>query len=137
MKAKRIIILLFLIYAVASFFLKPNENTDIYGRMVVGVGYLVTALSLVIFIIGKGSGFNFKNPLMLNLDFRIDVLRIFGIMSGIFMFIGIVLEFLYNYYGLSYMYDFISFLVVLMLILQTFNFVLDKKTMDYNKKKKV
>ncbi|MDY3947613.1 MAG: hypothetical protein SOZ40_06500 [Ezakiella sp.] len=116
LNANKIIIALFIIYAIFTLVIPRDDNIDQYGRKIILPTYALAFISAIVIRVTGGDGFKYKNNSMLNPDTRKKIINNWFIWTIILLAIGVALSlFVYKAKSLSYLYDFISLIVIALL----------------------
>lgn len=133
--AKKLLILLIILFLVITFFIPKNISNDEKGRGLVLLTYsFILAVTRVLKKL-NGEGLKFRTPSFQNPITRQRIYNATSIAALILCIIGILLSvFLYKELNLSYMYDFITLLVVLLIIWNVSKLVSGKIEQDLDPK---
>lgn len=115
--AKKLLIALVVIYFIMVIFVPFGETDDEKGRGLVLLTYAVILAGGIIFRKTNGEGIAFKTAPLQNPITRNRIINIGSITAFISTIVGIILSiFVYKHFELSYMYDFVTAIVVLLVI---------------------
>lgn len=115
--AKKLLIALVVIYFIMVIFVPFGETDDEKGRGLVLLTYASILAGGIIFRKTNGEGIAFKTAPLQNPITRNRIINIGSITAFISTIVGIILSiFVYKHFELSYMYDFVTAIVVLLVI---------------------
>ena len=115
--AKKLLIALVVIYFIMVIFVPFGKTDDEKGRGLVLLTYAVILAGGIIFRKTNGEGIAFKTAPLQNPITRNRIINIGSITAFISTIVGIILSiFVYKHFELSYMYDFVTAIVVLLVI---------------------
>lgn len=133
--AKKLLILLIILFLVITFFVPKGATDDEKGRGLVLLTYAAVLAATTILKRLNGDGLRFRTPSFQNPITRKRIYGASSIASLILCTIGILLSiFVYKEFNLSYMYDFITLLVILLIIWNVTKLVSGKIEQDLDPK---
>lgn len=133
--AKKLLIALVVIYFIMVIFVPFGETDDEKGRGLVLLTYAVILAGGIIFRKTNGEGIAFKTAPLQNPITRNRIINIGSITAFISTIVGIILSiFVYKHFELSYMYDFVTAIVVLLVILNGVKLIAGKIEQDLDPK---
>lgn len=133
--AKKLLIALVVIYFIMVIFVPFGETDDEKGRGLVLLTYAVILAGGIIFRKTNGEGIAFKTAPLQNPITRNRILNIGSITAFISTIVGIILSiFVYKHFELSYMYDFVTAIVVLLVIWNGVKLIAGKIEQDLDPK---
>lgn len=133
--AKKLLIALVVIYFIMVIFVPFGETDDEKGRGLVLLTYAVILAGGIIFRKTNGEGIAFKTAPLQNPITRNRIINIGSITAFISTIVGIILSiFVYKHFELSYMYDFVTVIVVLLTIWNTTKLIAGKIEQDLDPK---
>ena len=135
--AKKLLIALVVIYFIMVIFVPFGETDDEKGRGLVLLTYAVILAGGIIFRKTNGEGIAFKTAPLQNPITRNRIINIGSITAFISTIVGIILSiFVYKHFELSYMYDFVTAIVVLLVIWNGVKLIAGKIEQDLDPKLK-
>lgn len=133
--AKKLLIALVVIYFIMVIFVPFGETDDEKGRGLVLLTYAVILAGGIIFRKTNGEGIAFKTAPLQNPITRNRIINIGSITAFISTIVGIILSiFVYKHFELSYMYDFVTAIVVLLVIWNGVKLIAGKIEQDLDPK---
>lgn len=133
--AKKLLIALVVIYFIMVIFVPFGETDDEKGRGLVLLTYAVILVGGIIFRKTNGEGIAFKTAPLQNPITRNRIINIGSITAFISTIVGIILSiFVYKHFELSYMYDFVTAIVVLLVIWNGVKLIAGKIEQDLDPK---
>lgn len=133
--AKKLLIALVVIYFIMVIFVPFGETDDEKGRGLVLLTYASILAGGIIFRKTNGEGIAFKTAPLQNPITRNRILNIGSITAFISTIVGIILSiFVYKHFELSYMYDFVTAIVVLLVIWNGVKLIAGKIEQDLDPK---
>ncbi len=133
--AKKLLIALVVIYFIMVIFVPFGETDDEKGRGLVLLTYASILAGGIIFRKTNGEGIAFKTAPLQNPITRNRIINIGSITAFISTIVGIILSiFVYKHFELSYMYDFVTAIVVLLVIWNGVKLIAGKIEQDLDPK---
>lgn len=133
--AKKLLIALVVIYFIMVIFVPFGETDNEKGRGLVLLTYASILAGGIIFRKTNGEGIAFKTAPLQNPITRNRILNIGSITAFISTIVGIILSiFVYKHFELSYMYDFVTAIVVLLVIWNGVKLIAGKIEQDLDPK---
>lgn len=133
--AKKLLIALVVIYFIMVIFVPFGETDNEKGRGLVLLTYAVILAGGIIFRKTNGEGIAFKTAPLQNPITRNRIINIGSITAFISTIVGIILSiFVYKHFELSYMYDFVTAIVVLLVIWNGVKLIAGKIEQDLDPK---
>lgn len=133
--AKKLLILLIVVFFVVTFFIPKGTSNDELGRGLVLLTYAAILTATRILKKLNGDGFKFRTSSFQNPITRQRIYNTSSITSLILCTIGILLSvFVYKEMNLSYMYDFITAIVILLIIWNVTKLISGKIEQDLDPK---
>ena len=133
--AKKLLIALVVIYFIMVIFVPFGETDDEKGRGLVLRTYASILAGGIIFRKTNGEGIAFKTAPLQNPITRNRIINIGSITAFISTIVGIILSiFVYKHFELSYMYDFVTAIVVLLVIWNGVKLIAGKIEQDLDPK---
>ncbi len=133
--AKKLLIALVVIYFIMVIFVPFGETDDEKGRGLVLLTYASILAGGIIFRKTNGEGIAFKTAPLQNPITRNRIINIGSITAFISTIVGIILSiFVYKHFELSYMYDFVTAIVVLLVIWNGVKLIAGKIEQDMDPK---
>lgn len=133
--AKKLLIALVVIYFIMVIFVPFGETDDEKGRGLVLLTYASILAGGIIFRKTNGEGIAFKTAPLQNPITRNRIINIGSITAFISTILGIILSiFVYKHFELSYMYDFVTAIVVLLVIWNGVKLIAGKIEQDLDPK---
>ncbi len=133
--AKKLLIALVVIYFIMVIFVPFGETDNEKGRGLVLLTYAVILAGGIIFRKTNGDGIAFKTAPLQNPITRNRIINIGSITAFISTIVGIILSiFVYKHFELSYMYDFVTAIVVLLVIWNGVKLIAGKIEQDLDPK---
>lgn len=133
--AKKLLIALVVIYFIMVIFVPFGETDDEKGRGLVLLTYAVILAGGIIFRKTNGEGIAFKTAPLQNPITRNRIINIGSITAFISTIVGIILSiFVYKHFELSYMYDFVTAILVLLVIWNGVKLIAGKIEQDLDPK---
>ena len=133
--AKKLLIALVVVYFIMVIFVPFGETDDEKGRGLVLLTYAVILAGGIIFRKTNGEGIAFKTAPLQNPITRNRIINIGSITAFISTIVGIILSiFVYKHFELSYMYDFVTAIVVLLVIWNGVKLIAGKIEQDLDPK---
>lgn len=133
--AKKLLIALVVIYFIMVIFVPFGETDNEKGRGLVLLTYASILAGGIIFRKTNGEGIAFKTAPLQNPITRNRIINIGSITAFISTIVGIILSiFVYKHFELSYMYDFVTAIVVLLVIWNGVKLIAGKIEQDLDPK---
>ena len=133
--AKKLLIALVVIYFIMVIFVPFGETDNDKGRVLVLLNYATILSGGIIFRKTNGEGIAFKTAPLQNPITRNRIINIGSITAFISTIVGIILSiFVYKHFELSYMYDFVTAIVVLLVIWNGVKLIAGKIEQDLDPK---
>ena len=133
--AKKLLIALVVIYFIMVIFVPFGETDDEKRRGLILLTYAVILAGGIIFRKTNGEGIAFKTAPLQNPITRNRIINIGSITAFISTIVGIILSiFVYKHFELSYMYDFVTAIVVLLVIWNGVKLIAGKIEQDLDPK---
>lgn len=133
--AKKLLIALVAVYLIVSFFVPMGEAPDKKGRNLVLLSYATFLVGILILKKTNGEGLRFKTYPFQNPLTRADIFKFVALLSFAVFAVAVLLSiFAYNKKNLSYMYDFITLVIALLIIWNAMKLKADKIEQDSDKK---
>ena len=133
--AKKLLIALVVIYFIMVIFVPFGETDDEKGRGLVLLTYASILAGGIIFRKTNGEGIAFKTAPLQKPITRNRIINIGSITAFISTIVGIILSvFVYKHFELSYMYDFVTAIVVLLVIWNGVKLIAGKIEQDLDPK---
>ncbi|UQK61608.1 hypothetical protein [Ezakiella coagulans] len=133
--AKKLLIALVVIYFIMVIFVPFGETDNEKGRGLVLLTYASILAGGIIFRKTNGDGIAFKTAPLQNPITRNRIINIGSITAFISTIVGIILSiFVYKHFELSYMYDFVTAIVVLLVIWNGVKLIAGKIEQDLDPK---
>ena len=133
--AKKLLIALVVIYFIMVIFVPFGETDNEKGRGLVLLTYASILAGGIIFRKTNGEGIAFKTAPLQNPITRNRIINIGSITAFISTIVGIILSiFVYKHFELSYMYDFVTAIVVLLVIWNGVKLIVGKIEQDLDPK---
>lgn len=133
--AKKLLIALVVIYFIMVIFVPFGETDDEKGRGLVLLTYASILAGGIIFRKTNGEGIAFKTAPLQNPITRNRIINIGSITAFISTIVGIILSiFVYKHFELSYMYYFVTAIVVLLVIWNGVKLIAGKIEQDLDPK---
>lgn len=133
--AKKLLIALVVVYFIMVIFVPFGETDDEKGRGLVLLTYASILAGGIIFRKTNGEGIAFKTAPLQNPITRNRIINIGSITAFISTIVGIILSiFVYKHFEFSYMYDFVTAIVVLLVIWNGVKLIAGKIEQDLDPK---
>lgn len=133
--AKKLLIALIVIYFIMVLFVPFGETDNEKGRGLVLLTYAAILAGGLIIKKTNGDGIAFKTAPLQNPLTRVRIINVGSITMFISAIVGILLSiFVYKHFDLSYMYDFVTAIVVLLIIWNAIKLIAGKIEQDLDPK---
>lgn len=133
--AKKLLITLIIVYIILVIFVPFGKTQDEKGRGIILLTYSAILAASLILKKTNGDGLRFKTPSFQNPLTRERIYKVSAITALITCVIGIILSiFVYKEMNLSYIYDFITSIVILLVIWNVTKLISGKIEQDLDPK---